>query len=309
MDSFSQSADALGTNIELRLVSQSREKAEKWFKIMWHDIAVFESRFSRFLPDSELTHFNDNAGNKTHISKEFYNWLSHLGNLSKRTNGLYNPFVLPALQKNGYAKSITTNLTNKDYSNRRIATINELIIGHNWAMIPKDSALDSGGNGKGYIADILAKKLSDNFSGFSLSIGGDIAICGNDVSGKWNIDVESKDIHNQLSYSNSSANYSIASSGLKRSKKNNVRSHIIDPSNGEVMDGNIAIATVVANNTEIADVVASSLLIGGVKLAESMVKDSTIIATLLQDKAGNIFQFGNGFTAYRKNIVGKVGIL
>ena len=64
-------------------------------------IEVCERRFSRFLPDSELSLLNKSAGEWQHISKDLMDLLTLSVKYFNETQGLFNPAILPDLKLAG----------------------------------------------------------------------------------------------------------------------------------------------------------------------------------------------------------------
>ncbi len=297
---YSQKAAAMGTEVELQISCSSNKEAADVFNELWQKIAMFEARFSRFLPDSELTYVNKNAGKKTKITPQFRRWLSTLVFLGNLSDDLFNPFCLPDIQKNGYTASIKDNFKSgsKDlnYCNRITSDMSDMKIGEDWLLIPLNSALDSGGNGKGYIADQLSKFLGDNYTKFALSMGGDI-ICKSSSS-PWHIPIsnghDKTDIRHH--FTSNDIEYGIATSTpVRRSLLSEVR-HIIDPRNGRTVKNNVKAVTIVAQNAVVADVLASCTIIGGKDYLIKLLSDNAIKAGLIQFDDGRIFSVGRGFS-------------
>ena len=65
-----------------------------------------ERRFSRFLPDSELSQLNRAAGTWFTISNDLLDMLEQSLDFYKETGGLFDPSILPDLKRVGYDKSI-----------------------------------------------------------------------------------------------------------------------------------------------------------------------------------------------------------
>ena len=67
---FTDTKLALGCDTTLTIVTKTTsQEVSRIFNMLWLEIFKFEKKFSRFLPDSELSKFNRNAGIKTEISK------------------------------------------------------------------------------------------------------------------------------------------------------------------------------------------------------------------------------------------------
>ena len=279
MHRYQKQLYALGSDIYMTIVTENNSTyADNLFANLIELISKFEFNFSRFKSDSELTKFNEQAGLKTSISPAFKKILTTAKKISLQTNELYNPFILPALQKAGYLGSWPNPnklIKGTDFSNRKSSGVNSLKIGTNWASIPKNTALDLGGIGKGYLLDELADYLnSKKLSGYWLSLGGDIVCDGHDAeSREWSIDVQSATDLNNLIYKihSNGEKKAIATSGIIKRQGNNhgVKwHHIIDPRTGLSANTKILTATVIAKFSMVADVYAKCIVIAGANQAK-----------------------------------------
>ena len=98
MNRYQQAAHKLGSDITLTLVLTSRQNPDSIFHSLWKRIDAFDQRFSRFKLDSELTLFNNQAGNATEVSYDFFRLLKSSEDYSQQSYDRYNPFVFGALQ-------------------------------------------------------------------------------------------------------------------------------------------------------------------------------------------------------------------
>ena len=296
INELSQARLALGGNIKLTIVTDmSQSDSKLLFDEMWRKIFTFERRFSRFIPMSELSIFNRTTGIKNQISPEFKELLITAKNLGEETGGLYNPFVTPALQKAGYKKSaLIGHKVDKqiDYTGRRVVAVENIEIGENWAMIPYGTALDFGGCGKGYLADKIGLFLkTKSVVGYWLSFDGDISTYGTDKNGK-NIAIDIADAGNLIETKDliikcPKTQFGIATSGTNRRKNQTTNSnwhHIIDPNTLKPVVTDISLATVCAETTLLADVLASCAVILGSEKAMPFLKKHGAKSVLLQFK-------------------------
>lgn len=302
--SLSQTKLALGGDITLGIVTDmSSNESTQLFAILWRQVYIFERRFSRFLPMSELSVFNSSAGLKTNITPNFIDLLTSAKQLGVETNGLYNPFILPALQRSGYIASAMSGYETDpqtDYSKRVVVSIDNLTIGDTWALIPYASALDLGGCGKGYLADQLGKTLKNHsIVGYWLSLGGDVATMGHDENGD-RITLNIQDANNLEETTDwivdCPAEYAaVATSGTFQRKGQDVKKdwhHIIDPTTLQPAVTDIRLATVCAGTALRADVLASCAVILGSKKAPDFLKKQGALSVLLQciDNEGETFE-------------------
>jgi thiamine biosynthesis lipoprotein len=303
---FQQSNHGLGSDILLTLVvSDDYPNIDQTFAKLWDDIAKFEKRFSRFLEDSELSKFNARAGEKFELSPQFIDLLKVSKELSFQTGGLFNPFILPVLQKVGYIGSWPN--TDKfadaiNYESRDLISIESLEIGKNLAKIPKNSAIDFGGIGKGYLLDLLSEEIPEGVLGYWFSIGGDLVCWGKDLDNDyWKIYLQSAVSIGPEQYvrNDDSKKMAVATSGV--TKRKGTRSgqawhHIINPKTGRVAETDVLTATVIANKAYEADVYAKCLVILGSKNSVSFIKENNIRTTSLQirGKSGSLVTISTG---------------
>ncbi len=287
LQSYQQSAKALGSTVTIILRAHDQDIAEKLFERLWQDIALFQQQFSRFESSSELSIFNKNAGSKTIISNELEDILKKVQYFAQITDGLFNPFILPELHRIGYHKSITSTEKGKiNYSDRRITSITGLTIGKGWGKIPSNTAIDLGGIGKGYLADKLGESLDKKqINNYCISVGGDIIAEGTGLENKqWSIPVVSiRDSSSDVAIIKPSMKkFAVATSGSYRTRPDGTKQHhLINPISGKKFTTN-KICTVLSKHTTSADVIASCILLGGKKLATKMTRESIIIGALIQ---------------------------
>lgn len=285
---FQKLGVALGSEVMLTVLVKNESEAKRTLETLWANITAFEKRFSRFLADSELSTFNAQAGQETKISAEFRQLLLVAQKYSLKTDGLYNPFILPSLQRAGYIGS-WPNTGDYDqalnYSIRQVVGIEELIINKSSATIPANSALDFGGIGKGYLLDQLSAYLDkSNIKNYWLSLGGDIISSGHDLENKnWIIGIaDSGDDEVAIeTIDNKGIKMALATSGTTI-RKGLGWHHIIDPRTGLSADTDIITATVVvsppAGGGVEADIYAKCLLILGSAEAESYATKNKLYA-------------------------------
>lgn len=291
---FQQKYHALGSDTVITLVAEADGvDVEAIFAELHDRITTFELQFSRFLDDSELTLFNRRAGEKADVSEKFRELLVTARTMSQQTEGLYNPFVLPALQKSGYVGSWPSpqqGTLATDFTTRQVVTIDKLIIGDGWASISANSALDFGGIGKGYLLDQLAAILmNEELEGYWLSLGGDIICAGYDLEYQlWVIAIQDASRAAAIIdtiQNNDGKVLAIATSGIiKRRGTHDGRPwhHIIDPRTGESSSTGILTVTVCAAQAVIADVYAKCIVIAGADQAISYQKNKIISSYIIQ---------------------------
>lgn len=267
------SQQVLGGKATIGLVITDEAAARKLHAKLWRTVVRFEKQFSRFLPNSELSLFNASAGMKTPISDEFNAVLATALQLAEQTEGLCNPFILPALQRTGYLHSAVEGYQNDpvpDYSTRRVVDSSRLELGDGWARIPYGTALDIGGFGKGYAADMLgAIARAQGAVGYWIELSGDIATFGHDAEGRpltVAVQAASSAAADDYLVICPEEPFGIATSGTfvrSAHAKTMKGHHIIDPRTSQPAKTDMLLATVCAPSAMTADVYASCALIVG----------------------------------------------
>lgn len=297
-----QSAEALGTTVELRLRGVAGKELEQTFAQLWKRVGSFEQTLSRFIPLSELSRFNARAGEKVPVGNLFREVLLASQRASVLSSGLFNPFILPALIRAGYRTSLTHNKVDEvqDVSLRNIATPEMLEVGEGWACIPKDTAIDVGGIGKGFLADKLSVALEEMYPNHLLSLGGDMKVEGSEdgKGASWEIEIES---HENVAEAVARVTppckkYGVATSGVLRKKQKGVQAHQIDPRTQKPIAASLQRVSILAPDCVTADTMASSVLLGGRSLAESLLTSKSIYGALLQYEGEDLVILGTGFS-------------
>ncbi|MFA6256892.1 MAG: FAD:protein FMN transferase [Candidatus Paceibacterota bacterium] len=297
---YMQSGQALGTEVELRLVVTDFQTAEDNFKILWKEIYDFEKRYSRFNIDSDVTKLNMNAGKPMLISPELVDILEQAKKFAAITGGLFNIFVLPEVERGGYIESMTPKPGQQiiDYTDRKVVDMSSLNIGNGSVSIPQNTAIDLGGIGKGYLLDKLASILEGRIENYCLSLGGDMILKGQEISKNWEVDVQSgvDRTRNVALFVGSGRTEAVATSGMIREKGGKRQIHIVDPREEKNSGSTFALCSVAAVGATAADVIASALIIGEEELAEELIRQGHISAVLLQKRTGGEpIIFGAGF--------------
>lgn len=314
MKAHYQNRRALGCAVALNLVTAAPDATvADIFKQLWLEILLFEKRCSRFLPSSELSQFNRAAGVRRHISGEFRDALLAASRMAGSTAGLFNPFILPALQRSGYVGSLEPGKGQDhvdDHSAKKVVSPDRLEIGDDWARIPYGTALDLGGCGKGYIGDRLADMVDriSEVRGYWFSIGGDTVLNGHDQDGEaWAVylqpDPRSASTIGEVQVPLNKRRAVATSTTKLRTGRTDGRAwhHIIDPRSGSPAHTDITLATTYADSLLECDVMASSLVVIGSTQASALLNGSGIKGAYWQGAStGQLW--GEGIKTYVKTV-------
>jgi thiamine biosynthesis lipoprotein len=290
--------EIMSTDIFIRIGSDthSEEALHTDLQRCFELFRSFEARFSRFKTGSELSRFNDHHQEKQPVSREFLSLFEKSAEYHLFTEGLFNPTILPALEKEGYIRSKHEGFISTDSLHENDSPILSLSnIDMDEATLTIDThgaRLDFGGIGKGYIIDQVALFLrGQGYSDFFVDAGGDLYASGKNQEKKydyWAVDIEHPKYPDQSLATLMLSDKATTTSGINRRHWINgtqVKHHIIDPRTGKSAETDLVSVTVVAHETALADVLAKSILILG-RTAGHEFAVRRNIAALLADADG-----------------------
>ncbi|MFZ2187194.1 MAG: FAD:protein FMN transferase [Candidatus Moraniibacteriota bacterium] len=255
------------TDVFIKLFSNQYPEAEMKNDIargfrMFHD---FVAQFSRFEEQSELSRFN--AGEGGAVSAELFFLLRECARFYALTEGIFDPSVLPILEKIGYRGSGSSGAPVMT----RTGLFTQLIFDETHQSIrkPKDLLIDLGGIGKGYIVDKVADELSKKYAHGIVDAGGDMRIFGGDKGQSLDyfvIDTENPFDKAEMLTTLLLSDCAVATSGINRRQwRHGGRTyhHIIDPLRKTSAATGIVQVTAIAPRAIEADVLAKTFLILG----------------------------------------------
>jgi thiamine biosynthesis lipoprotein len=230
---------------------------------------TIEARFSRFLPDSELSRVNRGSGVETEVSADFLALLELSRRYCDRTGGLFDPAVLNALEAEGYDRSfeqVKGGAASAPLSLPR-ASIADVVVNRDKGCVrlPAGVRLDFGGIGKGYAVDVARTALAA--SNFLIDAGGDIYAAGGGLTGEgWCVAVaDTTGLHRQLPLLRlRDCAVATSSTTARRWRRGDGwANHLIDPRQGRSVSGEVAAVSVIAASAVEADIYAKTALILG----------------------------------------------
>ncbi len=231
-----------------------------------------EQRWSRFLPDSDITRINLSAGRPVEVDPDTITLLITMLDAWRLTGGRFDPTVLPALTAAGYRASVEDprRLTALPADDLRLGATGEIDVDPDRLVVtvPAGVLVDGGGIGKGLAADLaVAKLLDEGADGALVSIGGDLAMAGTppDAAG-WLVAVEQPDPADGVLCTLAVGGGGVATSST-RSRRWTIdgrsRHHIIDPASGTASTTDLAAVTVIARSGWLAEAHATAALLSG----------------------------------------------
>jgi len=300
---------AMNTDILLAAQGNPSDVTEGFQRAQQY-IEASERRFTRFSETSELSYLNRSAGTWFNASAEMTFVVSLAKQYVEQTGGLFNPSILPDLERVGYDRSMdliraeeallppsrfTQSFHPSASSGQGLLPLNELLINpdENLIFLPQGLRLDLGGIAKGWIAEQAAVVLEEHSQACLVDAGGDMFMVGlpeGEVA--WPIDLEDPlNPDRFLTSLDVPPGALTTSSVVKRTwmQGNTPRHHLIDPRTGLPAETDWLSVTVYAPHADMAEVFAKALLIAGPYEAEFVAQNAPEISYLAVDRGGKIW--------------------
>lgn len=260
------------------------------------EIERLERRWSRFLPTSEVSRVNQQAGSWVRVSAETVDLFDRAVLAHVVTGGRYDPTVLGAVVRAGYDRSFEqvrgTERAEEPFSALRLGA-GDIEIDHAAAAVrlPEGVGFDPGGIGKGLAADLVAAHLdAEGAAGALVNLGGDLRAVGCGPDGDdWTVDLDPAATghpHARIVLDHGA----VATSTVLRRRwtiGGQERHHVIDPLAGTSAGSDVVAASVIAARGWQAEVLAKAAIVAG--LAEGRRLVASIGAeALLVDRHGGL---------------------
>lgn len=279
---------AMGTEFFCVLVGAH----EKDYDAIYAFATELESKWSRFIPDSELMLLNNNPDSMHKVSDATLRLVTEMKSGFDLTEGLYSANVLSELIDLGFATSRTNpeNVTDWKAKSKTSANLSnvEVDLDSKSVLVPSGVALDAGGIGKGLAADLISDyAMQLGAMGVAVFAGGDVAVKGmaKDANG-WEVSIsDPSDVKNFIDLVSLSRGGLATSSPLGWKIGNS--HHIIDPRTGKSSDSDVLQATVIAQTAAQAEVLAKMCVILGTQEGIARI-DSLGAAALIVDHVNQV---------------------
>lgn len=256
----------MGTTISLLL---PESKAAQGLQIVQTLFAEWEQALSRFLPESELSRLNEQAGIPIVVSDLLFAVLTTALNAAQATQGLYDPALLEQLVRLGYDRTFddvpfvcyTPLYPGEPGGGWRGIRVNPE---RQSVTLPVGVKLDFGGIAKGMAVDAALEKLSQSGINTALvNAGGDLAVLGLPPDAEhWPIAAPGR----EQQWTIPLLRGAVATSGIAHRQwwqGNKLQHHLLDPRTGQSAQSDLWSVTVVTDLCEQAEVAAKVAFILG----------------------------------------------
>jgi thiamine biosynthesis lipoprotein len=256
-----------------------------------------ESLWSRFREDSDITRANQAGGRAVQVHEDTLAVVSRALDAWRQTEGRFDITTLPALLEHGYTHSATTKVAAPSVPGTRVGQSAWVKVDYaaSTLTVPATTAIDLGGIGKGFAADIVAEELIESGAvGALVNLGGDLAVLGTPIDDtSWRLGIE--DPANPPSHV---ALLRLASGGVATSgttvrrwstRDGGTAHHLIDPASSTPSATTLLTATVIAADAATAETFATAAMMLDGPAAVAML-DGVGLAGLVVTAEGKVFK-------------------
>ena len=293
----------MGNRFEITVVTDTETEALAGIDDAVAEISRIEKLLTTFSDDSQTNLINSKAGiTPVKVDEEVFNIIQRSKKISEITQGSFDITYGSVDKKLWNFDKTMTSLPDSETAKRSVHLINyrNVILDENKGTVflkEKGMRIGFGGIGKGYAAEraklILQQK---GIKSGIVNAAGDLTAWGYQPNGKeWTIGIaDPNSAHHPFSYLRIT-NMAIATSGNyeKFITINGKRySHTIDPKTGLPVTG-IKSVTIISPNAEIADAMATPVMIMGIKVGLNMVNQVKGLACIIVDDNDKIYTSKN----------------
>lgn len=302
---FKRVLKLMGNRFEISVVAPPEEEAwaNSCIDAAVEEIQRIENLLTTFHESSQTNYINQNAGiAPVKVDKEIVDLIIRSKKISDITQGSFD-ISYGSIDKRlwNFDKNMDS-LPDEATAKRLVKLINYqhvIVDKESNTVFLKDAGMriGFGGIGKGYAAERakLILKQKGVVSGI-VNAAGDLTAWGHQPDGKpWTIGIASPDeIHTPFSWLNIT-DMAVATSGNYEKFVvigNKKYSHTIDPKTGLPVHG-IKSVTIISPNAEIADAMATPVMIMGIKAGLHMINQVKGIACIIIDEQDNLYTSAN----------------
>lgn len=264
-------------------------------------LSVMDKSLSIYNKNSQLSKINNNLSDS--LDNHLLACLNYALELSRHSNGMFDVTVMPLVKAYGFGSERAVQSPNVDSLLQFVGYDKISIVGNRLVKADPRVQIDLNAIAQGYSVDKLAELFDRyGFENYLIELGGEIYARGQKPSGKqWVVGIDSPKEGNYIPGNDLIVKLNIKNRGLATS--GNYRKfytdsvgrkivHTINPITGEPVVSSLLSATVVAENTTMADALGTYLMIIGIDAAkEYLAAHPEIDALLVYDKDGEFRTF------------------
>lgn len=285
---------AMDTIMNLTFYGKQKETV---MKQAVREIHRLESLFSVTKRDSDIARINAAGGTAVTVEKETYDLIRQCKKYGDETTGLFDISVYPLVKLWGFT---TENYRVPSEQERRETSKNidyqkiELLSG-NQVRIPKWMAIDLGAVAKGFLSQkIMELCHRQGVTSAIVSLGGNVQTIGTKPDGyPYVVGITDPSDGTSIYGTLQVKDKAVITSGIYQrnfTKDGKLYHHIMDKRSGMPADNGLASVTVIADDGEKADALATALYVMGEDQAKAYQKKHPEIQLILIRKDGSFWQ-------------------
>jgi len=265
---------AMGCDVQV-IVSGTDEISSSAVRHARDRIAELELLWSRFVDHSEVSQLNRSSGRPLRVADETRRLVELMQEGVRATGGAFDPTMIVPLVRLGYGESLDgsgrSTVLDTDLHQRgdTLAIESGVDDEGSWVRLPAGTALDPGGIGKGFAADIVVNEIEELFGrGALVSIGGDVSVGdpGPENEG-WRVvvlDPDKKNVIDEVRLARGGvATSSVRLRRFADAQRGAENHHLLDPTSlAPIANGTFG-ATVVAGSAAWAEILTKWLMVEG----------------------------------------------
>jgi thiamine biosynthesis lipoprotein len=300
---FSKSLKLMGNSFQISAVAESEDWANERIDAAIHEIQRIEKLLTTFNDESETALINKNAGiEPVKVSQETFDIIERSVRISMITQGAFDITYGSVDKRLWNFDTNMKSLPDKETAKKMVRLINykNIILDKEKTTVflkEEGMRIGFGGIGKGYAAE-KAKHVMKEMGAESgiVNASGDMTTWGYQPNGEpWTIGISNPNAKGQIfSYMNIT-NMAVATSGNyeKYITVNGKKySHTIDPRTGLPVRG-IKSVTIISANAEIADAMATPVMIMGINAGLDLINQMKDIEAIIIDDDDKIYKSNN----------------
>jgi thiamine biosynthesis lipoprotein len=290
----------MGNHFELSVVAGDQEQAFQWIDGGVQEIQRIERLLTTFDEASETNLINRNAGiAPVRVSRETFDLIQRSVRISGITQGAFDISYGSVDKRLWNFDQQMQRLPDKATARERVSLINyrNILLDTGSSMVflkNKGMRIGFGGIGKGYAAE-RAKTVMQEMGVRSgvVNASGDLVAWGHQPDGKpWTIGISNPDAPEKVIGILNVTDMALATSGnyekyvLIDGKR---YSHTIDPRTGLPVTG-VKSVTIICPNAEIADAMATPVMIMGVRAGMDMINQISHLEAIIIDDDNKVYK-------------------
>ena len=288
----------MGNSFALTVVEENAELAEAHIDAAVNEIRRIEALLTTFSESSQTNQVNQQAGiSPVQVDREVFSLVQRAIRISELTQGSFD------ISYGSIDKSLWNfDLSMKALPDKEVAKASVRLINYKNILLNADDCsiflkekgmrIGFGGIGKGYAAE-MAKSLliKRGVKAGVVNASGDLTTWGKQPDGtEWTVGISDPTIRDRSFSSLCISNMAIATSGNYEKYvviDGQKYSHTIDPKTGFPVTG-IKSATIICPNAELADAMATPIMVMGVRVGLDLVNQLPNMACIIVDDANRV---------------------